>query len=367
MWGGDPGFELDFSPVNGGGQQLIGSGSKDVPIAVKLHRDGKGTATIKVLCQGTKGRRFSMVPDSITFGTTVISFYDVIEDEGEDGTDSPDAIIHYNNSLWYPSRDGFKTTGTLPQIQNVLSTNRVSNTIQPDIKLLNTSTMGGAVGVGFEGRLYFAVPVSSPTNNEIWVLDLDRKGAWMKPWNIAADWMTLYTDNSGITHHLILSNNHLYTLSYSSLTTDDGKGFSTSGHSGQVFFSPDKRMWVQLLQVVVVLLSPQGSINFQITGRTEDSTLQALGAPTNYMPPTTTTVAGWGEANHYIKGWGRNRWSKVKLIPKITSDASQEVIIEVDETVQWADYAWSTTLPGVDYNISDIIFEYIEVGLLDLA
>ena len=43
----------------------------------------------------------------------------------EAGTDSPDALIVYNNSLFYPSRDGFKTTGTKPQLQNVLSTDRV--------------------------------------------------------------------------------------------------------------------------------------------------------------------------------------------------------------------------------------------------
>jgi hypothetical protein len=368
VWnGGDFSFELDFSPANGGGFTLINNGGKEVPVAVKQHRDGKGTPTIKVYCNGTLGKRFSMTPDSVTYGTTIISFYDVVEDEGEAGTDSPDAIIHYNNSQWYPSGDGFKTDGTQPQIQNVLTTRRTSNTIQTDISLLNQSAMDMSVGVGFNGRLYYALPVGSDTNNQIWVLDLDRKGAWMKPWDIAADWMWLYTDNSGNTHHLILQDGRIYDLSRSALTTDNGSPFLTNGQSGEIYFSDDKRMWVQLLQVVIVLASPQGTINFQISGKTEDSPLIGLGESTTFTAEQNVTVAGWGEVNRYITGFGRNRWSKVNIVPSSSSASSQEVIIEVDETIQWASYAWNTTDSGVDYNISDIIFEYIEVGLLDLA
>lgn len=101
IWnGGDAGNELDFSPANGGGFSLVNSGGKELPQVVKLHRDGKGTATIKVYCTGTYGKRFSLIPDTITFGSTVIPFYDVVEDEGLIGTNAPDAILYYNNSMW---------------------------------------------------------------------------------------------------------------------------------------------------------------------------------------------------------------------------------------------------------------------------
>jgi hypothetical protein len=370
VWnGGDPGFELDFSPANGGGFSLVGSGSKDLPLVVKAFRDGKGSPQITVLCQGTNGlgKRFLMTPDQITFSNTTISFYDVVEDNGQDGTVSHDGVILYGDSLYYPSRDGFKTTGTKPQLQNVLSTDRISNTIQRDLQSLNNNAMNGCIGLGFEGRLYWALPVNSSSNSEIWVLDLERKGAWMKPWSISADWMTLYNDNSGMTHFLILSENTIYDLSYSALTNDDGMPFLTNGQSGQIYFSDDKRMWAQLLQVIIVLLRPQGEINFQITGKTEDSSLQALGEPTSFMSNSKTTPAGWSEVNRYIVGWGRNAWSKVNLVPTSINDATQEVVIEVDEEVQWASYAWNTTKVGVDYNISDVIYEYVETGLKDLS
>lgn len=369
VWnGGDPGFELDFSPANGGGFSIVGNGTKDLPLVVKPFRDGKGNPQITVLCQGTNGtgKRFIMTPDQLTFGSTIISFFDVQEDNGQDGTVSKDGVIAYGDSLWYPSRDGFKSTGTKPQLQNVLSTNRISNTIQPDIKNLNSLAMDGCIGLGFEGRLYWALPVNSDTNSEIWVLDLDRKGAWMKPWSVAADWMMLYNDNNGDTHHLILSNNVIYDLTYSALTTDDGVPFMTSGQSGQIYFSDDKRMWAQLLNVIIVLSRPQGTINFQITGKTEDSADQLLGEPTPFTPDSKSTVAGWGEVNAHIVGWGRNAWSKVNLVPTNTNDATQEVNIEVEEEVQWFSYNWSSTKVGVDYNISDIIAEYSEIGIKDL-
>lgn len=364
VWrGGDYGYELDFSPVNGGGFTPIGNGTKELPVKVMPFRDGKGTSQITVLCQGTNGRgkRYILTPDSLTFGSTTISFYDVTEDNGQDGTDSPDGVVLYNDSLWYPSRDGFKTTGTKPQLQNVLSTDRVSNTIQRDIATLNNAAMGGCVGVGFEGRIYWALPANSNTNNQIWVLDLDREGAWMKPWSISADWMWLYNDNSGTTHFMVLDGNVIYELSYTALTADDNTTFQTNGDSGQINFSDDGREWGKLIQLVFVLLRPQGKINFTVSGRTEDSSLAQVGSSTFLQ---RSSRAGWSEPG---TGWSRLRgWSEIIAVPVSFNEATQEVLIDVDEDLQWYSYGWSTVDPGVDYNISDVIAVYVPLGIKNL-
>lgn len=225
--------------------------------------------------------------------------------------------------------------------------------------------MGGCVGLAFEGRLYWAVPKASSTNNEIWVLDLQRGGAWMKPWSMSAAWMWLYNDNGGNTHFLVLSGNTVYELAYTALTADNGVAFQTNGASGQIYFSPDQRMWAKLLQVIFVLLRPQGTLNFVISGKTEDQPLQVLGSPTSFTP--VSSIAGWSEPNKYIVGWGRIAWSQVKTVPRNFSDATQEVAIEIDEEVQWAAYEFSSNTVGVDYNLSDVIYEFIEIGLRDLT
>jgi hypothetical protein len=342
--GGDFGYEIDFSPANGGGFSPVGNGSKEVPISVSSFRSGKGDSTVTVLSQGSNGRglRFLLTPTSITYGNTTFVVWQVTEDSGKDGTDSPDGVVSYQNSLWYPSRDGFKTTGTKPQLQNVLSTDRVSNTIQPDISTLNNASMGKCVGLAYEGRIYWALPVGSTTNNQIWVLDLDRGGAWMKPWSVSADWMMLYNDNSGNTHHIVLSNNGIYELSYVALTSDNGTAVATSGNSG--------------------LLRPQGTITFAVSGRTEDSTLATVGTGSFV---SINTRAGWSEPK---AGWSSLRgWSEIVTVPVTFNEATKEVYIDVDEDLQWFSFGWTTVDPGVDYNLADVIATYVPVGVKDLS
>lgn len=365
VWrGGDPSFELDFSPANGGGFSIVGNGSKELPINVRPFRDGKGSFQITVLTQGTSGhgKRFILTPDSLTFAGQTFTFYDVTEDNGQDSTDSPDGIITYNDSLYYPSRDGFKTTGTKPQLQNILSTDRISNTIQGDIKTLNNSYMSKCVGLAFEGRLYWALPVGSTSNNEIWVLDLERGGAWMKPWSISADWMMLYSDNTGTTHFVVMSNNVIYELSYVALTADNGTAFSTTGNSGQITFSDDSREWGKLIQLIFVLLRPQGQINFSVAGKTEDSALSVVGTGAFVQ---SSSRAGWSEP---LAGWSSLRgWSELVTVPVSFNDATQEVIVPVDEDLQWFSYGWNTTDTGVDYSLADVIAEYVPIGIRDLS
>lgn len=365
VWrGGDFGHELDFSPANGGGFSTLGNGSKEIPVKVTSFRNGKGDPVVTVLSQGTNGhgRRYTLSPTTITYGSTTFVVWEVQEDSGQDGTDSPDGVITYGGSLYYPSRDGFKTTGTKPQLQNVLSTDRISNTIQSDISTLNNSAMGMCVGMAYEGRLYWALPVGNSTNSQIWVLDLDRGGAWMKPWNISADWMMLYNDNSGTTHRIILSGNVIYELSYVALTADNGVAFSTSGDSGQIFFSPDSREWGRVIKVIFVLLRPQGTINFSIQGKTEDSALSVVGSE---IFTSTATRAGWSEPR---AGWSSLRgWSEIVTVPVAFNPATEEVPIEVDEDLQWLSYAWNSNVPGTDYNLSDVIVEYVPIGIKDLS
>ena len=367
VWrGGDYGYELDFSPANGGGYSPVGNGTVEVPIAVRSFRSGKGDQAVTVLTQGTNGngRRFLLNPTTMTYGTSTFSVWDVQEDTGTDGTDSPDGVIVYNNSLYYPSRDGFKTTGTRPQLQNILSTNRISNTIQNDISRLTTTAMPNCVGVAHEGRLYWALPVGASTNNEIWVLDIDRGGAWMKPWSIAADWMWLYNDNSGVTHFCILQNNTIYEFSRSQFTTDNGTNFITSGNSGFQYFSEDTRSMGQLLAVVFSFERPLGNITWGATTHTSDGD-QTFTESRNFG--ADATFVGWGEPSMLgITAWGQRNWGKVESVPTNVGLANVDIILDVDEEAQYWSYFWSGS--GVhDYQLARVTYEYVDIGTQDIT
>lgn len=371
--GSTVGNQLDFSLLNGGGYVEIGRGTKDIPVVVKSFRDHSGSPVITVLCQGTngKGKRYTMSPTTLTVGDSTLSFFDVQEDNSQAGTDSPDAVLSYNDSLWYPSRDGFKTTGTKPQLQNVLSTDTISETILNDVINLNTAYMGKAVGLGYQQQLFFALPNGSTSNNEIWILDLQRGGAWMKPWNIAADWMTLYNDNSGMTHFLIVKNNICYETSYAAATSDDGVAFSTNITSGIIKFSEDGMDWAKVIRITFILLRPQGTINITVTGKTEDAEFQSVGTAT--VNPTSTVV-GWGEA-----GWGGSPdvvapnkpkifgWSNFLAVPVVIGTARYQVDIDIDEELNYYQWSIDTNSTGVDYQLSDVISQRVDIGVVDLT
>lgn len=340
---------------------MMGNGTKDIPSTIIAYRDGKGDMRIVALAQGTSGsgKRYNISAQDVQYGNTTLTVWAVQEDTGTDGTDAPDSVVIYNNDAHYLSRDGGKTTGTIPQLQNVLSTKRTTNTIKDKISTLNAQAMEGVVGLAYEGRLYWSVPVGGSKNNQVWVMDVDRGGAWMTPWTIAADWMTLYNDNSGRIHFLVVKDDVISEFSDTAKSTDNGKAFTSSGTSGQRLFSEDGREWARLIRVIFVLMRPQGEIKFSVSGRTEDGEM-TFSKTFNFVRKTTQT--GWGQA-----GWGEMGWGEFNVPSIIDNPASEEVEIEVDEDMQWAKYGWRATKAGVSYGISDVIYEYVNIGVKDLS
>jgi len=358
-YGGSGIAALDFSPYGGGGWVEIGRGTKEFPVVVKPFRTGQGTPTPMVICRGTNGagKRYTMTNASVTVGDEVIPYFDVKEDNGQDGTDSPDGVVSYRDALWYPSRGGFKTTGTKPQLQNILSTTTVSETIQPDVVNLNIQAMNECVGLAYDGRIYWALPVGSATNNQIWVLDLDRQGAWMLPFNISADWMSLYEDNFGNTHHLVLKDNIIFELTDSQATMDNMAAFPTNITSGQLRFSEDGEVWATVTRVTFVFLRPRGIINVAVSGKTEDAQLATVGSDSF---SSVSTAVGWGEA-----AWSVLPWSTTLEVPISYGNAREKIAIEIEEDMNWVTWSVDTTTANTAYQLSDVIIEYVTIGLID--
>ncbi len=366
-YGGDYEHELDFSPGNGGGYVTIATGTAEVPISVMPFRKGQGDSTVVVLTQSSNGsgKRYHITYSTVSYGDTTLVVWSPTEDSGTDGTDSPDGVVIYNNSLYYPSRDGFKTTGTQPSLQNILSTRRISNTISDQVSLLNNSTMDKAVGLAYEGCIYWALPVGSTKNNRIFIFDIEHKGAWICSWYINADWMMLYNDNAGTTHFLILSNNKVYELSRRRASLDADGAFRTEVESGQIGWSKDNREWARLIQIVFTVIHPQGNINFEVDTITEDGKMTFRKSFSNEV--SLAPNCGWSEAG---VSWSKPRpWSKVSYASPDTGRSSEyeDIIIEIDEDVQWFSYRVLSTDAGVDYRLSSVVAEYVPIGIKDLS
>lgn len=353
-YGGTGNRILDFSPYGGGGYNPVG-GNKEVPVKVAAFRNNSGTPSITVLCKGTSGFGKRYILSSVQEGNT--TYFGVSEENGNDGTEAPDSVILAKDQLWYLSRDGVKTTLTKAQIQTILTTEGVADNIENFIKRLNTLSLEYACGLVYENRLYWAVAAGSDQNNQIIVLDLSnlRRGAWMLPWNVAADWMWLYNDNSGSTHFCVLVNNMVYEFTENVATQDNGTAFPTSASLGIQKFSKDGKEWGDVSRVTFVFNELDGTITCGISGKTEDDPLAVLGSETFV---TATPVAGWGEF-----AWAEAAWDETDTVPSQDSQERQEIVIEIGEELNWWEPTISTTTANVRYELLEVIPEYVNIGI----
>lgn len=361
-YGGDFEYELDFTPANGGGFVNVGSGSREIPVKVWNFRTGPGEPIIKCVTRGINGngKRYSISSSTLSFGNSTFVVWSAVEDYGFSGTDSPDALLVYGNNTYYPSRDGFKTIGTKPQLQNLLSIDGITDTIMPDLDFLNQDYMSGAVGEGFENRLYFALPIGATYNNQIWVFDIQRDGAWLKPWSVQADWLTVIADNEGRSHFLVVQDSTIYEFSRATSTNDNGTAFATSGTSGFIKFTDSGQEWARLIKVIITVLRPRGRINFTVDGFTSKGKVERIGAE-SLNETRLSTIAGWGE-----NGWSKIGWSRPRAVPNISSVASKEVEIKINKDVQFWSWNWNTTDKNVRYSISRVVPVSIDIGVKKL-
>jgi hypothetical protein len=284
----------------------------------------------------------------------------VQEDNGQDGTDAPDGVVMINDGAFYPSRSGFKTTNTKAQIQNILSTQGISDNISTDVNNLSADYMGSCVGLEHDQRILWALPYSSTANNQIWVLDLRQRGAWVRPWNIAAKWLWKYADNTdGKTKLLALVNNKFMEIDPNTFTNDNGVGFDTNISSGDIRFGKNNES-ASILDVTFYFLRPQGSINLAVNAYTEDGLIPFA----QTMPNTANqTISAHGRF-----GWGGSGFGQVmsSLIGISAAEPQRKWTIEVEEECDHISWAINTQGAGVYYQLSKVIIRYVPIGFKEV-
>lgn len=363
IWfGGSGASALDFSSYNGGGWVEPNKGGKDFPVIVKPFRDGKGTPMAVCFSKGTNGagKRYLLQPTTTTVGSTVISYMSVQEDNGQDGTDSPDGVIMVNDGAYYPSRNGFKASNTRANIQNIISTQGISDNIGTDVQNLSAIDMNKCVGIENDQKLLWALPYSSTRNNQIWVLDLRQRGAWIRPWDIAADWLWKYAENSsGDTKILALVNNKFMEISPDIATNDGGTPFPTNIGSGKIKFGENNE-WASVIDVTFEFLRVQGNINLSVYADTEDGLLNL----NDQMPSSSSqTVGAWGRF-----GWGGSGWGGVlsSLASVAAAKSKRKWTIEVDEECESISFGVNTLDAGCSYQLSKVIIRYVPIGYKEI-
>lgn len=339
----------DFSPFNGGGYVPIDLGGESVPVNVRSFRDGKGTPALTVLTKGAgnAGKLYHVTFNQTTYGETVIIYPEVYEANGQSGTTSPMAVVEANNNLIYPTGTDFKSTGTKANIVNILATDSIAPSLERDLTKLSLGSMDKAVALENENKVYFALPVGTDYNNEIWVHDLSRDGLWILRWTVEATYMWLYEDNAGETHHCVLTrDNVILEFSRSVATADDSQPFRTSLKSGGVVFDPTGITMASIETSRFKFLYPRGDINISISGIGEDG-------PTNSVASSTysakVALTDWGDVE-YSSESEITDYSSEPTASEATSDDQVAVVpIEVDEILNQLTWTVTTEAADCDY------------------
>jgi len=296
----------DFSSLNGGGYATIDEGGDSQVNFIDGFRTGKGDPVISISARAAagKGKLYHMTFSTATYGSQVLTFPDITEANGQSGTYAPRATVKARDSLYYPTGDAFKSTGTSQNIVNILTTNTISQGIVPDVDNITLSALSAAAGVEYQDKIYFALPVGSSTNNEIWYIDLARKNAWILRWPVAAKDIWLYEDNNGSSHLCVLVDNEIleFTRAGSQTTTDNGIAWRSRCAYSSLVWDEDGISLGNIHNQYFKLLQPKGNITVNTYGLTKRGATTSTGSDTYSSDVSFTGIGQWDYSGDYLYG-----------------------------------------------------------------
>jgi len=306
----------DFSPYNGGGYVGIDEDGDTQLNYVDGFRNGKGDPVITVSARGAagKGKLYHVTFETLTVGDQTIVYPNVYEANGQSGTYAPRATVKERDALWYFTGQDVKSTGTSQNIVNILTTNSVSQVIEPDMERISIEHLNKAVGVAYRDKIYFAVPVGSSENSEIWYIDLSRRNLWVLRWTVAAKDLWLYEDNAGSTHFCAIVDNVVleFTRAGGQTHHDDDVAWRSRVAFQSLVWDEDGIILGKIRRQYYKLLFPKGTITANATGLTRRGVQTAAGSDTFTVTTSPTGYDEWtydafqydedpGEVNSYGK------------------------------------------------------------------
>lgn len=275
IWlGGTGKYPLDFSSSRGGYRAEVAKGTGYVPKSVLTYRTGQGTAVIRIDTSNSENdpRYYYMTPQTITYGTTSFVVWGIEEQSsGATGVISPYSLTTEKDNLYFYSDYGFYTTGTKPQIQNVLSTDRISATIQDLVNTIRSDSSSLITSCSFDNVVYWCVPIEGNKKpNALLAYDLGGNGMWYIN-RIALDFLFVVDDDNLKAAMHGVHNGDIYIIENVSaandiLNNDDGgTPFPVSALGAPIGNNPAKSMYNYLLHSVFTFTGGRGTVNVGVS------------------------------------------------------------------------------------------------------
>ena len=280
-WTGTGQYMGAFNPYYGGGYIDLNKGGDERPEKVVHFRDGRGNAVATVFTSNPNGAgsTWHISLTTLTVDTLVIVVPQAYQQQGSVGTRSPRGVIEYKDSVYYMSPKGAQSTGSKQSILNVLVTTEISANIRDRINGINNAYAHLICGAAHEGRLLWSVPYGSTTNNETWVLDIERNQSWALPWTIGVKQFFEYTDTNGVIHLLAIPVSGTKLIEFDDETLgDSGTAFATNLESGLIHWDKNHATFARIEKVYCELARPKGDVTFTVSGIRKGQPLQTVGS-----------------------------------------------------------------------------------------
>lgn len=357
VWVGAANSNLgSLNPFYGATYSDLNLGSDEKVVDVQHYRNGQGTQIAVVFTSSPSGGGsvWFLTLGSITVNNNTLTVISALP-QGTIGTTSVRGQVQAYNNIYYPSIKGFQSLGSAPNIINVLMTTDISAIIRPSVQGINAAAADQICGIYYYGRVYYSVPYGSSTNNQIWVLDLERQ-AWTIPWTIGVKQFLDYADSEGTLHLLAIpvSGNNLIEFS-KELTGDSGQPFDTNLQSGLIYWDKNHFQFAWVQKIYVELGKPKGNIVFSVSGTAPNANLVEL---STISVTNLTSSSGYGEDQ-----WGTAQWGTSAEVPQAYAEESVKKVIYVNKilnNLQWqitssdGSQSWTLLEVGIEGNIIPI-------------
>lgn len=351
-WTGTGQYHGSFNPFYGGGYIDLELGGNERPEKVTHFRDGRGNAVATVLTSDPNGTgsTWHVSLTTLTVDTLSIVIPQAYKQQGSVGTKSPRGVIEYNNSIYFPSPKGFQSLGSQQSILNVLVTTDISSNIRTSVRSINNAQASSICGYASNGRLYWSVPFGSSTNNQIWIMDIERRGAWALPWNIGVKQFFEYTDSSGVIRLLAIPTTGTKLIQFTEgVSGDSGQAFSTNLLSGLLHFNDDHTQWAYVDKVYCEIAQPNGSITFSVSGTQKGKTFQSLG--------DVTIADATSDSGFSADLWGDITFGDSAYAPSTYTQSSVIKFIRIRKLVNNLRWQFSTNGTNDSYKLLQIVIK----------
>ena len=335
---------LKFSSWYGGGWVDLDKGGREMPIAVKHYKSGKGDPVITTFCKNPEGEGtiWQIALESVDVGGTSFTVPVPMKIVGSVGTIAPLGVVKMGNDLIFPNKQGVFTLSNAPSLMNVLATNEKSQLIRPSYRGLNQNLIQNVCGIYHDAKVFFSGAVGTSADTTF-IFDAERKN-WNWSWNFGAKQWLKTTDENGKTHLLYIppSGGRLIEVS-ENFNTDFGGPIRTSYISGLIPFNKDDTTFAKVKEVIVTIGRLKGTLLVEVLG---------IEAKRGFSTVGTKRVTDASSALMFTESvFGQYRFSNRLGAPKTFAQANVKKRIRVGKKLNKIQIHISSDAVGTEFTI----------------